>query len=120
MLRKSKKEKIHLQHCTVFIYTISLYFLLTRCIIYINIVDVDVTHLTNIKCKNDVDVTCVTNARHKKWKDDVKKKFTFISALAQSCPTLCDSMKHSTPGLPVYHQLPEFVQTHVHLVSDAI
>ena len=39
---------------------------------------------------------------------------------AQSCPTLCDPMNHSTPGLPVHHQLPEFTQTHVHLVSDAI
>ena len=43
----------------------------------------------------------------------------FIS-VAQSCPTLCDPMDHSTPGLPVHHQLPEFTQTHVHWVSDAI
>ena len=38
----------------------------------------------------------------------------------QSCPTLCDPMNHSTPGLRVHHQLPEFTQTHVHWVSDAI
>ena len=38
----------------------------------------------------------------------------------QSCPTLCDPMNRSTPGLPVYHQLPEFTQTHVHRVSDAL
>ena len=38
---------------------------------------------------------------------------------AQSCPTLCDPMNRSTPGLPVYHQLLEFTQTHVHQVSDA-
>ena len=38
----------------------------------------------------------------------------------QSCPTLCDPMNRSTPGLPVHHQLPEFTQTHVHRVSDAI
>ena len=38
----------------------------------------------------------------------------------QSCPTLCNPMNHSTPGLPVYHQLPEFTQTHVHWVGDAI
>ena len=38
----------------------------------------------------------------------------------QSCPTLCDPMNHSTPGLPVHHQLPEFTQTHIHRVSDAI
>ena len=43
----------------------------------------------------------------------------FIS-VAQSCPTLCDPMNHSTPGLPVHHHLPEFTQTHVHRVSDAI
>ena len=42
------------------------------------------------------------------------------SEVAQSCPTLCDPMNSSTPGLPVYHQLPEFTQTHVHGVSDAI
>ena len=43
-----------------------------------------------------------------------------FSPVAQSCPTLCDPMNHSTPGLPVHHQLPEFTQTHVHRVSDAI
>ena len=37
-----------------------------------------------------------------------------------SCLTLCDPMNHSTPGLPVHHQLLEFTQTHVHQVSDAI
>ena len=35
-------------------------------------------------------------------------------------PTVCNAMNHSTPGLPVHHQLPEFTQTHVHLVGDAI
>ena len=40
-------------------------------------------------------------------------------SVAQSCPTLCDPMKRSTPGLPVHHQLPEFTQTHVHCVGDA-
>ena len=43
-----------------------------------------------------------------------------IRSVAQSCPTLCDPMYHSMPGLPVHHQLPEFTQTHVHRVSDAI
>ena len=43
-----------------------------------------------------------------------------FSSLAQSCPTLYDPMDHSTPGLPVHHQLPEFTQTHVHRVSGAI
>ena len=43
-----------------------------------------------------------------------------ISSVAQLCPTLCDPMNRSTPGLPVRHQLPEFIQTHVHRVSDDI
>ena len=42
-----------------------------------------------------------------------------FSSVAQSCPTLRDPMYHSTPGLPVHHQLPEFTQTHVHWVGDA-
>ena len=42
------------------------------------------------------------------------------SSVAQSCPTLCDPMSHSMPGLPVHHQLLEFTQTYVHEVSDAI
>jgi len=45
--------------------------------------------------------------------------FQFSSA-AQSCLTLCDPMNRSTPGLPVHHQLPEFTQTHIHQVGDAI
>ena len=43
-----------------------------------------------------------------------------FSSVAQSCPTLCDPMNLSTPGLPVHHQLPEFTQTHAHRVGDAI
>ena len=43
-----------------------------------------------------------------------------FSSVAQSCPTLCDPMNCSTPGLPVHHQLPEFTQTHVHGVGDAM
>ena len=41
-----------------------------------------------------------------------------FSSVAQSCPTLCNPMNRSTPGLPVHHQLPEFTQTHVHRVGD--
>ena len=43
-----------------------------------------------------------------------------FSSVAQLCPTLCDPMNRSMPGLPVHHQLPEFTQTHVHRVGDAI
>ena len=50
----------------------------------------------------------------------LKYEFSFSSA-AQLCPTLCDPMNRSTPGLPVHHQLPQFTQTHVYWVrSDAI
>ena len=47
------------------------------------------------------------------WSDQIR-------SVAQSCPTLCDPMNCSTPGLPVHHQLPEFTQTHVHQVSCVI
>ena len=43
-----------------------------------------------------------------------------FSSVAQSCPTLCDPMDRSAQGLPIHHQLPEFIQTHVHRVDDAI
>ena len=49
----------------------------------------------------------------------MQSSFQF-SSVAKSCPTLCDPMNRSTPGLPVHHQLPEFTQTYVHRVSDAI
>ena len=43
-----------------------------------------------------------------------------FSSVAQSCPILCNPMNRSTPVLPVHHQVPEFTQTHVHWVGDAI
>ena len=43
-----------------------------------------------------------------------------FSSVGQSCPTLCDPMNCSMPGLPVYHQFLEFIQTHIHQVSDTI
>ena len=43
-----------------------------------------------------------------------------FSSVTQSCPTLCDPMNRSTPGLPVHNQLLEFTQAHVHWVGDAI
>ena len=49
-----------------------------------------------------------------------KPKFCSQFSSVQSCPTLCDPMNCSMPGLPVHHQLPEFTQTHVHRVGDAI
>ena len=44
----------------------------------------------------------------------VGKTIRPFSSVTQSCPTLCNSMNHSTPGLPVHHQLLEFTQTHAH------
>ena len=55
------------------------------------------------------------------WKSfNIPGIFIQFSSVAQPYPTLCDPMDCSTPGLPVYHQLPEFIQTHVHWVGDAI
>ena len=48
------------------------------------------------------------------------KHIHLIRSVAQFCPILCDPMNRSMPGLPVHHQPPEFTQTHIHLVSDAI
>ena len=46
--------------------------------------------------------------------------FSQFNSFPQLCPTLCDPMNHSMPGLPVHHQLPEFTQTHAHWIGDAI
>ena len=54
-----------------------------------------------------------------RWTQEMVLVDTF-SSVAQSCPTLCDTMNCSTPGLPVHHHLPEFTQTHVHRAGDAI
>ena len=54
-----------------------------------------------------------------KMKTQQPKTYQFSSA-AKSCPTLCDPMNRSTPGLLVHHQLLEFTRTHVHRVGDAI
>ena len=53
-------------------------------------------------------------------KSKAKSSVHFSSLVAQSCLTLWDPMSHSVSDLPVHHQLPEFTQTHVHRVSDAI
>ena len=54
------------------------------------------------------------------WDAPVLGASVQFSSVTQSCPTLCDPLNCSTPGLPVHHQLPEFTQTHVHRVGDAI
>ena len=64
------------------------------------------------KCFQTENFTCVER--------DLMTFSAQFSSVAQSCPTLCDPMNCSMPGLPVHHQLPEFTQTHVHQVGDAI
>ena len=55
-----------------------------------------------------------------KLHDGSQASLQFSSVQLLSCVWLCDPMNRSTPGLPVHHQLPEFTQTHVHRVGDAI
>ena len=72
----------------------------------------------------------VSQYKKKKERDDSDKVFSLLcyllyasiqfSSVAQSCLTLRDPMNHSTPGLPVHHQLSEFTQTHIHRLSEAI
>ena len=59
--------------------------------------------------------SCLTVQLH--WTTEHQASF---SSVTQSCPTLCNPMNCSMPGLPVHHQPPEFTQTHVHRVGDAI
>ena len=54
------------------------------------------------------------------WKYRIQLSSVQFSSVIQSCLTLCDPMNRSMPGPPVHHQLPEFTQTHVHQVGDAI
>ena len=56
-------------------------------------------------------------SKHKIYRDRTLLQFCSVTQL---CLTLCDPMNRNTPGLPVHHQLPEFTQTHVHRVCDAI
>ena len=62
----------------------------------------------------------VEACRKKIWYIDTMEYSVQFSSVGQSCPTLCDAMNHSTPGLPVHHKLPEFTQSHAHRVGDAI
>ena len=71
----------------------------------------------SIKDRNGMDLIEAEDIK-KRWQEYTEKERE--RSVAQSCPTLCDPMNRSTPGLPVYHQLPEFTETHVHRVSDVI
>ena len=67
-----------------------------------------------IKLVSSGDTRLITRQSKRAWSS------VQFSSVTQSCPTLCDPMNWSTPGLPVHHRLPESTQTHVHWVSDAI
>ena len=73
------------------------------------------TKMGTRKDRNGMDPTEAEDIK-KRWREYTDQ----IRSVAQSCPTLCNPMNRSTPGLPVHHQLPEFTQTHIHQVSDAI
>ena len=73
--------------------------------------------MTNSSNTHSIDLLQLNNG---KMHIDILCNFYQIRSVAQSCPTLCHPMNRSMPGLPVHHQLPEFTQTHVHRVSDAI
>ena len=62
----------------------------------------------------------VNLAKHEKFNLAKSWKVIQFSSVAWSCPTFCNPINCSTPGLPVHHQLPEFIQTHFHQVGDAI
>jgi len=78
--------------------------------------------------RNQTGVFCIAGGfltnwtMRNKWTQFLIHSFSSVqfSSVTQSCPTLCDPMNRSTPGLPVHHQLTEFTQTHVHRVGDAI
>ena len=66
-------------------------------------------------------ITLFIKTHERNWQRSHWGKVQFqFSSVAQSCPTLCNPMNLSTPGLPVHHELLEFTQTHVHRVGDAI
>ena len=80
-------------------------------------------YLKNRMKKQSMLMGTVDPGRERKSQPSSKAlKFTSVqfNSVPQSCPTLCNAMNCSTPGLPVHHQLPEFTQTHVHRVGDAI
>ena len=70
-----------------------------------------------VDTRNQLDLGCVNYHECIMWIQVGNIQF---SSVTQSCPSLCNPMNCSTPGLPVHHQLPELTQTHVHRVCDAV
>ena len=80
--------------------------------------DIPCKHLSKGNCIANPKVSLIVDLKARSL-IDVNRGIQFNS-VTQLCPTLCEPMNRSTPGLPVHHQLPEFTQTHAHRVSDAI
>ena len=106
-----------------------------------SIVNNEVSYVSNFIQRVDCMSSALTTKRENKTKgktEDIRKLWKVLvttimlievmvsqisvqfSSVSQSCLTLCDPMNHSTPDLPVHHQLPESTQTHVHYVGDSI
>ena len=82
----------------------------------INVID----HINKLKYKNHMIISIDAEKALTKFTTNLWFSSVQFSSVTQSCPTLCNPMNRSTPGLPVHHQLPEFTQTLIHRVSDAI
>ena len=75
-------------------------------------------NINNLRYADDITLMAESEEELKsllmKVKEESEKVGLKQSSVTQSCPTPCDPMDHSTPGLPVHHQLPEFTQIHIH------
>ena len=87
---------------------------ISRCIIFKQVPDL-IAFPINISEDKDFQNLRISNG----LKKTTQYHSVQFSSVAQSCPTLCDPMNRSTPGLPVHHHLPDFTQTHIHRVSNA-
>ena len=72
--------------------------------------------------RDQTQISCITGRLLTVWviREVMMSCSVQFSSVAQSCPTLCDPINCSTPGLPVHHQFLELTQTHTHWVGDAI
>ena len=78
-----------------------------------------IPHINRMSLESSINCECKGVQNLTKKLQEVLPSVQF-SSVAQSCLTFCDPMNRNMPGLPVHHQLPEFTQTHVHRVGDAI
>ena len=108
---KSIKSKVVFFSCWILIPRFNVLF--SKGKLYINIKTRVIKEIRKVYAKGHIFLACNIWIKLQQTLDD---QFSSV----QSCPTLCDPINCSTPGLPVHHQLPEFTQTHVHRVSDTI